>query len=156
MSPDQQPLPLTDNQSGTRPLRVVITLMILAAITSALGSVRIILAGDVPILAPLFTLLFLIAGVGLMRRSCLGLRFAILLTWFAFIRNVIGVILVAIALFSPNPSEELQAISGLLWLSFGLGIVRLVVHVILLRVLYSPKTLALMNDSTSPLAAPGY
>ena len=144
----------TDHPPGTRPLRVVIVLMMLAAIASLLDGMQAILAGDIPILAPLFMLLFLIAGVGLIRRSCLGLKFAIVLTWFAVIRSVIGLFVVTSVLLVPEARDKLQGEARLLWFIFGFSLLTLIAQAVILRVLYSPNTLALMKDSVSPLAAP--
>ena len=105
-----------------------------------------------PILAPLFVILFLIAGVGLIRRSCLGLKFAIVLTWLALIRSAIGLFLVSAVLLLPESRNEVQGVSGLLWFSLGFGVLTLVAQVVVLRILYNPNTLALMKDSVSPLA----
>jgi len=143
-----------DQPPGTRPLRVVIVLMMLAAVANLLDGVQAILAEDIPILAPLFMLLFLIAGVGLIRRSCLGLKFAIALTWFALIRSAIGLFLFSAILLLPETRDEVQGASGVVWFSLGFSLFTFVAQSVILRVLYSPDILALMKDSVSPLAAP--
>jgi len=145
--------PQADNAPGTGPLRFVIVLMMLGAAASLLDGVQEVLAGGVPILAPLFTLLFLIAGVGLICRSCLGLKFAIVLTWLALIRSAIGLLLVSAVLLLPESRNEVQGAIGFLWFSLGFGLLTLLAQVVVLRILYNPNTLALMKESVSPLAA---
>jgi len=141
-------------QPGVISLRIVVVLLFLSAAGSTVDIAQVIATGRVPLIAPLLTVCYLIAAIGLLRRSHVGRLVALFVVWPSAAISVFSLLAVLAALFSPQTRSEAEAYSNVLWFLIVFSIVRIAGHAWVLWVLHSQETIALMKESVSPHARP--
>lgn len=143
--------PRTPRPPGVIALRIVIALLLLIALTQALDFLSALTAGTIDIGGLLMLALSLVGGLGLLLRVEPGRLAAITYLYLALLVQFIALFLVLVQVLRviAGKTGATQAPASAWLATFGVFLLIFALHIWMLTVLHSRKTIALMQRSVA-------